>query len=99
MISRFHHAALGKERGSWLSWSFSLHGAVTAQRDAPQGVQRFPLLLFPNGRAHADGEFVDFDSEQFGRYKVAEFVNGNEKSEHQDCKDNIKNVQAFSLLN
>ena len=21
MISRFHHAALGKERGSWLSWS------------------------------------------------------------------------------
>ena len=65
------------------------HGAKAADRQAAQGVERLPLLLFPDGRAHADGELLHPHAAGLRREKVAQLVHGDEHAEHENCENDI----------
>ena len=65
------------------------HGAKAADRQAADGVERLPLLLFPDGRAHADGEFIHAHAAGFGHEKMTELMHGDEDTEDENCEQNI----------
>ena len=65
------------------------HGAKAADRQAADGIERLPLLLFPDGRTHADGEFIHAHAAGFGHEKMAELMHGDEDTEDENCEQNI----------
>ena len=67
----------------------ALHGAETAAGDGSQGVECFALLLFPQGRPHADGKFVDGHAAGLGRQKVAQLMDGDQYAEDENGHKNI----------
>ena len=65
------------------------HGAEPADRQAADGVERLPPLLFPDGGAHADGEFIHAHPARLGHEEVAELMHGDEDTEDENCEQNI----------
>ena len=66
-----------------------LVNAKAADRQAADGIERLPLLLFPDGRTHADGEFIHAHAAGFGHEKMAELMHGDEDTEDENCEQNI----------
>ena len=65
------------------------HGTKPADRQAADGVERLPLLLFPDGGAHADGEFIHAHPARLGHEKMTELMHGDEDTEDENCEQNI----------
>ena len=66
------------------------HGAVAPEGDQAQGVEGLALLLFPEGRAHAQGELIHPHAAGLGRQEVAALVDAHQQAEEQNCQDHIE---------
>ena len=56
------------------------------------GIQRFLPLPAEDGRAKADGEFVDPDPQQLGKNKMAEFMDEDHHQKTENCHQDRPNV-------
>ena len=59
----------------------ALHSAVAADGDAADGVQGFAHLLFPEGRPHEHGKFVDLNAGELGGGKMPQLMDENQDAE------------------
>ena len=76
------------------------HGAKPADRQAADGVERLPLLLFPDGGAHEQGELIHLNTKGFSKSEVPQLMNKDQKAEKDNCENNahIARIQARLLL-
>ena len=82
-IMRCQTGRLPNARGSSLFFVLTLHGAVAADGQKPQGILRFAAGEREKLWPHADGEFVDAHMAQLRCEKVAELVDENDEPEEQ----------------
>ena len=66
----------------------SLHCAVTANRDAADGVKGLPPLLLPDSRTHEQGKLIHLNAKGFGKSEVPQLMDKDQKAEKDNCENN-----------
>ena len=79
----YTHLDVYKRQGVVAFFVLTLHSAVAADGQKPQGILRFAAGEREKLRPHADGEFVDAHVAQLRCEKVAELVDKNDEPEEQ----------------
>ena len=66
-----------------------LHGAKTAEWQTAQRVKRLALLLFEDGRTHAEGKFIHPHAAGLGSQKMSQFVDKYQHTKYQSANKYI----------
>ena len=64
----------------------ALHGAVTADGDAADGIEGLTHLLFPDGGAHKHGKFIDLNPGELCGDEMAQFMDENQYTKNENRK-------------
>ena len=64
--------------------AFALHHHGAAQRQRADGIHRATDVLFPNGRAKANGKLQHSNAAELCHQKMAQFVHENQQAKHKN---------------